>query len=182
MTVRAIGILQRLKNLEQAVFDGANVSDTIDDVDDGLPLLSEMVQLATITIANANIKTLPTSAIELIPAPGPGKQIVPWLAFCHLKSAGAYTNFDMSTSLSVAYDTSSNKILTTSAPDLLLGSAVDYNLQLGNASGTGDVDAVVENAAVKLKFDNGGSGNLTGGNAANVLTVKVYYGVIDVPA
>ncbi len=180
--VTSIGILQRLKNLEAAVFDGPLVSDTIDDAPDGLPLLSEMVQLVTLELTDAQIKALPTTPIELIPAPGPGKQNVAWLGFTHFDSHGAYTNFDMGISMSVGYKDSSNAMLSTSAPDLLLGSSSDYNLQLTPAFGSGDLDAIVVDTPVQLKFNNGGSGNLTGGNAANVLTVKVYYGVIDVPA
>lgn len=174
-----INLQGRLRNLETAVFGGANVAPE-PLPDSTLPLIESMIQLKTLTLTNAQIKALPTTPIEAIPAPGPGKQVVPWLAFCRLDSGGAYTNFDMSTLLALAYEESSNSILATSAPDLLLGSSVDYNLQLAPASGTGDVDAVVVDAPVMLKFANGSSGNLTGGNAANALTIQIYYGTIDV--
>jgi hypothetical protein len=178
MTIDLISLQGRLKNLETAVFGGANVaSEPLPDAT--LSIIERMVQLKQLQLTNAQIKALPTTPIKLIDAPGDGLQIVPWLGFAHFDSHGAYTNFDMSQLLAIAYQNSSNSILSIGAPDLMLGSAADYDLQFAAASGPGDLSTVTDNGAVYLKYSNGSSGNLTGGNAANSLLIQVFYGIID---
>ena len=63
--------------------------------------------------------------------------------------------------------------------DLLTDTGDVVVANLATTTGISDVD-LITNAAVTVTLDNGESGNLTGGNAANTLQVAVAYHVLEV--
>lgn len=157
------------------------------------------LSLATVTIPHADILTLPTTPVELIPAPGVGKRIVPiqWDLFGDF-SAGAYTNIvpasfaylvsrlggiDYSSYLAddlTVYISEFNDFFTTAAK---VHASLDvWNLtdpSWGSLAYGEPAGATLQNAALDLFAANGSAGNLTGGNAANTLTVRVLYLVVE---
>lgn len=163
----------------------------------------DLVKPSATTLTDAQIKALPTTAVTLIAAPGSGKRIRPLsVSYLFDTSAGAYTNInatyaDVHLELGSDYagygpvkDTAASPALTQFTD--VLGTAADriYDQaippQKGNDDGGGGFYVITtgfgnrnqqENAALKIVIDNNGSGNLTGGNAANTLKVIVYYAV-----
>lgn len=164
---------------------------------------SSLMQTSIVTLTNAQIKALPTTSIPLIVAPGVGyrNRVLDASIYLH-GSAGAYTNIDatyaslwigpaVTTYLTNDIANDSAVGLTKLATflgggDVFADLGVPYAVSIaGNAPS--DVEyiqcgafpalAALENQPVYVGLDNNGSGNLTGGNAANTMKATVYYTV-----
>ncbi len=168
----------------------------------GARQLAEIYQ-ATVTLTDAQIKAEPTTSITLVAAPGAGFAIEPLYALIYVNpAAGAYTNLNAAGSLTIKFSgvgsmgvVPNDVLITTgSATRLsdLLGTTTPRSVRLLPRQDTEGVDgwgaippvvqtSLVTNAALVLTLTNGGSGNLTGGNVANSLTVLVTYLVLPVP-
>ena len=164
--------------------------------------LDAIVRKTTTVLTNAEVLALPTTAKQLLAAPGAGFWYrilaITYVGEC---TAGAYTNID-ATYADIRLDYSGGRTYiagyvvddSTATPvvtDLtgLLGTAgqqmVPSQMYLEDtlAGATGGyvhfngatAVADIENRALMLAGENNGSGNWTGGNAANSLTVTVYY-------
>ena len=158
---------------------------------------------ATVTLTDAQIKALPTTAIEIVAAPAANTRIKPVSATLQVSVVTAtYTNINATyAQLSLGWDGSTfpwavvpvvNDSTTTPAmtrvTDLLGGavhdSIVDLTVPYSEMSGA---DWWLTQPAVNVSFtttvaknftislDNNGSGNLTGGNAANTMRVVLVY-------
>lgn len=155
----------------------------------------------TTLITDAQIKALPTTAIELVPSPGPNKIIQPFGAYVSInRDAGDYGNVDPDGRLvigaenqdadlfniainSVAQSLTQLDGFLTGSPSQMSGFA-SAPAQFTNASfgvlpnffGT----ANIVNHGIFIWADNVLLGNFTEGNAANSLIVSVLYAIIDV--
>ena len=153
---------------------------------------------AEVTLTDAQIKALPTTAINILPAPGAGMvNLVHGALFRSDFTAGAYTNLSATAFLNVVWDAANNYInatvsTDTSERDTLFGAdtclvycpayvllAVGITSPVGFVRATGEFGEIV-NTTVDVGAGNGVSGNFTGGNAANTLKVTVYYSPIEV--
>lgn len=151
----------------------------------------------TISLSDAQIKTLPTAPVQILPAPGVGKMYNVFQAVLNWDfTAGAYTaSPDSSWQLYLA-DSFVN--MSNVQPALSpLSNAVKGMLQLGapymQADGSPtfspsivgqpvvNLGAIpVENKALLIADTWGSVANYTGGNAANTLKIKVYYDIADI--
>lgn len=167
----------------------------VDDNSGGGLLLS-----ATVTLTDAQIKALPTTGVaELVAAPGAGKKIVPSFATITCDtSANPYANVDAACYMPIALGNDDVEFLSTiqnyatasfSSADTLLSSGGPRSFLLAQLPGAWAVVGAAftpqpidggENEALNLFCDNGGSGDFTGGDPANSLTVTVFYVVVDV--
>ncbi len=161
------------------------------------------------TLTNAEIKALPTTGITLLAAQG-ANTLIAWSEAHLFTSfaAGAYTNINttysviqlaingIGQSLSIVKDSTTTPALTNLTR--LLGAAarhVRVSPYIEAAGGGGeqyiipctadgtvgiDTTASLLNQALTIYADNNGSGNYTGGNAANTLTVVVTYQILTV--
>jgi hypothetical protein len=143
---------------------------------------------ATVTLTNAQIKALPGTPIELVPAQGAGKAVdfvraVAWLDV----TAGGYTNVDPEATLKVGIAGIGSSV-PDSVPDLLGANSDVYALEFAPtvyvtdgvvSSNSYYSRSTVDNVPIQLFGTNGSLGNLTGGNAANTLKVSVIYMVVD---
>src|SRR3954471_21437905 len=79
---------------------------------------------------DADIKALPTTAIEIISAFGMNKIIVPINVHVHLVSTVAYTNMDPNLTFALMRGTAGGNIFTADMLDTGLGAAVntDWNM------------------------------------------------------
>jgi len=155
-----------------------------------------------VTLTDTQIKALPTTQITVVPAVS-GVYIQPIMAVLLLNgSAGAYTNINAAAwvsmqlgSLDVLGWLVNDAAITngsTTSLSTFLGAANHHATLLPGTVRTEGVDAwgtvsavfdpsSLVNTALKLNFDNAGSGNLTGGNASNKGRVIVWYDELILP-
>lgn len=154
---------------------------------------------AQITLTDAQIKALPTAPQQIVAAQGTGTRIQ--LIAIDLEgdfSAGAYTNVSadgfLYASVGVALENLSSAIANDSTIPLtylstFLSAQVSQATLVpatyaepvnnwGNLAYVTTVSAASVNEPLILFLNNAAAGNLTGGNAANTLTITSWYGVI----
>lgn len=187
----------RITDAETAVGDHETRLDALD----GGSVTNPTLQRATVTLTNAEIKALPTTGITLVAAPALNVRAklisVTYYSYLH----AAYTNID-ATSASVEVQTSSGARLggfladdsaaTITKLTTLLTSLSPLTVDLGPyVAADGGVFVLplvttgassVDGAALQFKANNNGTGNFTGGNVSNLLTVVCYYSLETVPA
>lgn len=164
-------------------------------------------------LTDAEVKALPTTPAEVLPAPGPGRVWNVLSAIVMVNStAGAYTNIDAAAYLSLdvlgtdyigndatfgiaevdsLFGAAGHQLVTfrgqyasevngggSPQPDLPTIQAQQWGLRPLVIADYSDKD----NAAVSLTLDNGTSGDLTGGNAANGLLVQTLAVIVPVPS
>lgn len=155
------------------------------------------LRFSDVTIAHADILTLPTTPVELVAAPGAGKRIVP----IHIDlqgnfAAGAYTNIDPNdaaiwaeiggsawdSSYLVNYFQGGEQALSS-----FLALATDTQVQLlpyqmldltYGLLAPVRILGLQENQPLNLIGYNNAAGNFTGGNAANTLRVRTIFYVV----
>ena len=149
--------------------------------------------VATALLDDAEIKALPTTAIEIVAAPGAGKVIYPLFVTLKATLTAAYTGIDTEGSYLLtsvgesgwleyaqnvgAIDSVLGDTAVSSGPVLAFMRQSD-RVQAADTSLLWFVAAAVTNQPLTLSMFN--SGNLTGGNAANSLALTTLYHVFDV--
>jgi hypothetical protein len=165
--------------------------------------------VATTVLTNAQVKALPTTPITLVAAPAAGLRVKLLGATLRTAfTAGAYTNVNTTfatlglqdpsadwLSVQIVNDSSLATDLTDvttvlGASALVVDLPVPYVQAIQDVATTGHTEwinpligmatANVNGTALVLAMDNNGSGALTGGNAANTMTVIVYYALESV--
>jgi hypothetical protein len=156
------------------------------------------VHQVAVSLTDAQVKALPTTVIEIIPAQGANTviRLVNGVGIVN-KSAGAYTNVTAGAdgddaSISLTYSSDDNLLASNpTAPSVLVGlnnevwiinpyiipnlfNPVSY---LGDPS-PGNINNIA-NEGIFLQAYNS-DGDYTGGNAANTLVVSVVYTVLNV--
>lgn len=158
------------------------------------------IQQATVTLTDDQIKALPTTDVELVPAPGAGKVIYGangelGLMVISLGGPGAaYTNISSSPKPDFVLYTGAARIFGLYAKYGVGSSRLSAFLQWGGpavyATSYGEVGAneimqdtsAVADLPLMLAIDNGALGDLTGGDPDNTMSVTVFYAVVDVAA
>ena len=150
----------------------------------------DMLKKATFALTNADLIASSGANIELIPAPGANKILLPLALILNWDfAAGAYANFDPDSTINFQWggsgialpcistndiypDDSGPDSLTTaqmSGPDDALGNTPNY---------LGDPNNRV-NQPLNINFPASLGGPITGGNAANFLRGTVLYTILD---
>jgi hypothetical protein len=155
-----------------------------------------VVQLATATLTDAQIKALHTTPVQVLAAPGAGKYIavIAALVACDT-TAASYTNVNSVQGellLETVTSTRIGVLKVDEYADLFTwGGQLAY--QLGPLTSlewvTGPPARMTQppfslddnaDTALQLNVNNSSNGNFTGGNAANSLTLTLLYMVLDV--
>jgi hypothetical protein len=147
-------------------------------------------------LTNAQIKASPTTPIQIIPAPGPGKSIWPLYAVMRLAWVADYTNIHaqcrlrfLSTAIELLLPVREDDTNTSVSGLLAAGASssafTPASFGVIQASGlpyaqSWNFDTDTVNAALNFSATNDVSGNFTGGNAGNELIITVVYTIIDV--
>lgn len=157
---------------------------------------SGVVRVGGAILNDAQIKALPTTPFEVVPAPGPGYFSLPLSANLHLEWVADYTNIDGSAFLFIddapgdQFITNLSEAVSSASLSGLLANGENSNAilpplplidtgALFGLSGFPDTDLL--NQALRIHVNNGASGNFTGGNVNNVLRVTVLYSIIRIP-
>ena len=155
-----------------------------------------LIRTKIVTLTNAQIKALPTTGVEIVPAPGDGKVLVLVGGVYCLTTTVAYTNIHANAILFMGgsfnfFEVSS--YLPAGSSGFLQATSnqwatVTPNNPLRDMGGGVYVtqerwDSVsdIANTPYKLYAQNYGSGNFTGGDAGNSLKVTVRYMIEDLP-
>jgi hypothetical protein len=131
----------------------------------------------TVTLTDDQIKALPTTPIEILAAPGPNKVFSFISATMLLNSSAIYSNVAgaaVQFRLSAGGQNFASYLVADNSLDTDTG-IFQFNF---DATAFGEV---LSNRAVNLELVNPINGDLTGGNAANTLTVSVIYKIITLP-
>jgi hypothetical protein len=154
------------------------------------------IRSTTVTLTDAQVKALPTTPVEIVPAPGSGRAIL-YVSGIILNdtSANEYTNIDAAAFIRCAIDNASASVVVNgNALQLLLDDDDPHYAFLPAADGVDAVSADVgvvasdaygftddiDNIPLSLLAGNGAAGDWTGGDAANWMRVTVFYAVVDV--
>jgi hypothetical protein len=157
---------------------------------------SVTIRSRTIVLTNAQIKALPSTPVEIVPAPESNEIIAPIGAWLYLNWHADYSNIDplarigigitgtLSSVLSQFADSSIGDLLQDGASHVaftgivgVVGEAVAATL------GTGQIhdEPGVLGRGAEIYGANNGLGDFTGGHAENTLSVSLWYGIVTVP-
>lgn len=149
---------------------------------------------ASVTLTDAQIKALPTSAVEIVAAPGAGQMLVPIRAVLSFRWTANYTNIASTAAIGVThangygmltslFQQPSSQIGNLLANDenalAILAPLMEIDFTGQKPYGQQFWPGAFENLNLTIGGYNGFSGNFTGGDAANTLLVTVYYLVVD---
>lgn len=135
------------------------------------------VRRSVTVIADANIKALPTTTIVVVPAQGADRVIIPLFATLSLDWVADYTNINIGSSLSIVYPDYGAALqgLEGGTPAALFAGGEDALAIFSLTEAQAAIRSAFANIPLELELDNAAAGDLTGGDAGNVLTVTVYY-------
>lgn len=142
-----------------------------------------LLQVATVTLTDAQIKALPTTPVEIVAAQ-PGKAIVPVTATFNLDWTGNYTNINANAGIRLR-TTGGTLVLyrLNESPDFLVTALLacggDSFMVVGQRWPPDMGIPPTDFNNVVLDVSNASDGDLTDGNASNTLTVTVYFVVVD---
>lgn len=159
---------------------------------------TEVVVLSvTATLTDAEVKALPTTSRDVIPAPGAGKIIFPFGAFYHVNWVADYEGIGSDAQLQLRLNgidvlvpvrqdvvSSVSGLLAGGGPDGTNAFAVMAFLKKNGfdlfAAISSLYDSDISNQPLVLSASNSDNADFTGGNAGNSLKVTVLYTIIDV--
>jgi hypothetical protein len=139
-----------------------------------------------VIVPHADILLWPTVEIELVPGQGVGFSILPTFVLFQLNKTAAYTNINGAAGIAVASDVLNSYIqflvagVTVFNTNYLLTGTVPRLTWLG-PDAQNAYDNTNSNMPLIAQFNNAGSGNLTGGAAADVMTITTFYDVVAIP-
>lgn len=137
------------------------------------------VQSATITLSQANITGMYASAVSLLSAPGAGKLIVlDEVEILHTYATAAYTSGGK---ITIQYASGGTAIAAVAATVVTAASSKNFivgpNLyQVDASTGSAPVDLTAQ-ANLGLEITNA-TGAFSGGNAANIVKLRLKYHVV----
>lgn len=153
-----------------------------------------IVHAASVTLNNAQILTLPTVPVEVIPAPGAGKIVIPIAGFVLQSWPDGYGAID-SPFLVVGTDGLGDTACFFSIDDDTYGffsnpwgseirgvscfSWGQFGLPAAPSAVLNQGESDTSGKAIVVRATNGSNVNFTGGGTSNTLKVTIYYALVD---
>lgn len=153
------------------------------------------IYLAEDTLTDAQTKASPTTPITIVPAVV-GAVLYPLFAHARATWVADYTNINAAAFLQILIGSNSETLwalsnaVVSSVSALLAGGGPDgthafFSPRFSTSGGAFSsmanfYDSDVVNQPIRFQMDNGGSGNLTGGDPGNTLKVQVAYMVLPI--
>lgn len=139
---------------------------------------------ASVTLTHAQILTLPTTPVEVVPAPGAGLILSPVNMLAYFHGTDPYTNYD-GTGAQLGLLQGGFSILAVPMAGLVTYEDADavqpFNAHNAYTEGTAANDLASEFVDQPLMvYADNTLGNYTGGNVANTLKITVWYTVFEV--
>lgn len=132
-----------------------------------------------VVLTDAQIKALPTTGVDLVAAPGAGRMHIPVVVTLTSSIVAGYDNIDAASSIRIVWGAS---IIALIGMEEEGGAVSDLLTDIGSGWAAGGAVAAssndiadAEDQALAVRIVNGAAGDLTAGNAANTVTVTVYY-------
>ena len=142
------------------------------------------LKAARATIPHAQILTLPTLPVVILPAPAAGLGNVVFMISMWLNPfLGNYTNVDPAAKAIMTYQPSPMGFGANIPSDILTGGIAPT---LGTLESSSPAINLVQSinagspSALSLFFSNAAAGDFTGGNAGNILQVHMWYAVLTI--
>jgi hypothetical protein len=163
------------------------INETVKFLKDQWPTNGATVQtvysLKTV-LTDAQIKALPTTLVELVPAQGVGKIVSFLQAVFSSNSIIPYTNLDADFAGIISWEGSAEAATYVDQGFFGNESRVAVINPQGNITGSFIYGAsgnlfLFENMALTLGIYNNTLGNLTGGDSANTISVTILYTIVD---
>jgi hypothetical protein len=158
---------------------------------------ADSMKSISVNLTDAQIKALPTTPIQILPAPGAGKMqivfqaIISWNFLAGAYTASADASFQLLSGTSLVL-----KSILTPAQSILQNAQKGVAIlsgpyMQGDSSPTFSPSVTpqpvinltaipLENLPLVFADTWGGVGNYTGGNAANTMKIQVFYDVVDI--
>ena len=134
----------------------------------------ERLNFADVQLTNAQMLALRATPVTLVPAPGAGWAIVPDKVHMFFDRAAAYT--ETADNLVIEYASGAD-IMTVETTGFIDQATDQVRLQ---APAYTTLFTPVANSGVRIA--NSGDGEFGGGNAANTVSIRVYYHVVPAAA
>jgi len=140
------------------------------------------VKSKIIPLTDDLIKAMPTTAVQVVPAPGAGKMLVA-IACCltlSIPTAG-YTNLDVASAIHLAYGDFLEDAMNPINTGLLVGTGTKIGGFIPRETYLGDNDdGDVPNQPLKMLISNAEAGNLTGGDVSTTGKITVLYAIVRI--
>jgi hypothetical protein len=156
------------------------------------------LSVSSVKLTNAQVLALPTTAVEIVAAPGAGKILVPFLAWWYVNWTADYTNIDPTAQVGIEFGSAAasslapfietankgnqvSNLLADGASHHAFMGVMTYASSLGGiTAGIGQAvdEPAFTDAALNVFATNGAAGDFTGGDAANEIQVTVYYNTL----
>lgn len=152
---------------------------------------TQVPQSVTVTLTDAQVKALPSTPVEIVPAPGANKMIALLYSIWEFATTVAYTNIQAGcqawlqyssggTIATIIHSEGATALFGTFGKTAIMPAAAFPNTVDGVNNPQIDATSNFNNTSIQIKALNGAAVDFTGGNAGNQVKVTAVFLILDV--